>query len=89
MIILCQEVIPASSLAYVQIKVAWIFDNRKKDTKDYFLQPRMHIKWLKVSRTPLKKLSLNYASVFRYSTANDSQTGNDPQPQMIPDVDRK
>ena len=24
-----------------------------------------------------------------YSAANDPQTGNDPEPQMIPDVDRE
>ena len=43
----------------------------------------MHIRWLKISQTPFKKLNLNYASVFSYSTANHPQNRNYRQPQMI------
>ena len=61
----------------------------KENTENYILQSSMHMRWLKVTQTPLKELKLKYASVFRYSTANDPQTGGHPQPQIIPAVDRK
>ena len=88
---LCQDVIATLSLAYVQIQITLIFDKRKKDTEIYILQPSMHIRWLKDNQTPFKKLTLNNASVFRFSlTANDPQTGNNPrcgQQMILPEIE--
>ena len=63
----------------------FLIRGRRISTENYILQPSMHIRWLKVSQTPFKKLNLEYASVFRYSTTNDPQNVNDPRcrPQMI------